>query len=175
MQHHLTNWKLVTKDQWFWDTVKCYHINLVSEPFQFLSLICSVIADPTGSKGINKQGAVSEVLEPHNGFHSSLFLVLKEGGDQRLVINLIRVCSNITLQDGRNPYLERVSEAWRLACQSRSEFTQLTGCFSGSLPIVSHLSSMGLYQDPKTSFGPPTRIRSTYDCIHRRHTLEIEP
>ena len=56
LQHHLTNWKLVTKDQCFWDTVKCYCINLVLEPFQFLSLIRSVIADPTGSKETNKQG-----------------------------------------------------------------------------------------------------------------------
>ena len=44
-----------------------------------------------------------------------------------------QLCSNTTLQDERNPYLEKVSEAWRLACQSRSErflFTQLRGCFS---------------------------------------------
>ena len=33
------------------DTVKCYCTSLVSEPFQFLSLTHSVIADPTGNKG----------------------------------------------------------------------------------------------------------------------------
>ena len=28
---------------------------------------------------------------------------------------------------------------------------------------------MGLYQDPETCISPPTRVRCTYGCLHRRH------
>ena len=35
-----------------------------------------------------KKDAVSEVLEPYNRCHSNLFLVPKEGGGQRLLINV---------------------------------------------------------------------------------------
>ena len=39
-------------------------------------------------KQLMKKDAVSEVLEPYNRCHSNLFLVPKEGGGQRLLINL---------------------------------------------------------------------------------------
>ena len=39
-------------------------------------------------KELIKKDAVSEVLEPYNKCHSNPFLVPKEGGGQRLLINL---------------------------------------------------------------------------------------
>ena len=35
--------------------------------------------------------------------------------------------------------------------------------------LWSLISSMGLYQDPETCISPPTRVRCTYGCLHRRH------
>ena len=31
LQYHIANWKLVTKDQWVWNAVEGYRIDLISE------------------------------------------------------------------------------------------------------------------------------------------------
>ena len=96
LQHHISNWKLVTKDQWVWSAVEGYHIDLISEPLQI-----KLPTPPTFNqdqfaliqqevKELVNKGAVSEVLNPQAqmGFYSNLFLVPKKDGGQRPVINL---------------------------------------------------------------------------------------
>ena len=74
LQHHLTNWKLLTNDQWVWYTVKGYHVNLVTEPFP-PTFNRSGIADPTGSKRINKHFRTSGT--PHAVLYEPVYSTKK--------------------------------------------------------------------------------------------------
>ena len=82
-----------------------------------------------------------------------------------------RIRSNATFQDGRNPYLEGISETRRLARKTRSKRRILYTSESQEVsqvslprenlriqlsPLWPLVSSVGLYQDPKTSISSST-------------------
>ena len=95
LQYYLSNWKLVTKDRWIWDTITGYKIAFVRTPTQ-------TRAPPPIIMGREETKLVQEeldsliqkgaVVEPHlaldGGFVSNIFLVPKKDGGQRPVVNL---------------------------------------------------------------------------------------
>ena len=149
-----------------------------------------ITIDPTGNKRIIKQGcSFRNSATPRWVLLKSVPSTEKGWGAETCdkFESAKPVCSNITLQDGRNPYLERTGKARRLACKSRLERRIFYIPYSSDhrkylrfvfqeknvrfqLPSLwSLISSVGLYQDPETCISPPMRDRSMYGCLHRRH------
>ena len=85
LQYHIANWKLVTKDQWVWNAVEGYRIDLISEikmpsPHTFNQDHFALIQQEV--KELINKAEVSEVLNTQTQmvFYSNLFLVLKKTG-----------------------------------------------------------------------------------------------
>ena len=154
----------------------------------------SVRTDPTGSKGTSKQGCgfrSSESPGPDGFLLEPIPSPQKRRGPATSdkLESPKRIRSNATLQDGRNPYFEGISETRRLARKTRSKRRILYNSYTSESQEVSQVSlprenlrnqlsplwplvsSMGLYQDPKTSISSSTTTRGAYDCLHRRHTV----
>ena len=94
VSHFLTNWEVLTQDQWVLQTVAGYQLDLINAPCQThmphqiqtstenATLITAEIAEL-----LSKRAIVETLLSPDN-YLSQIFLVEKKDGGQRPVINL---------------------------------------------------------------------------------------
>ena len=104
LQHFLSNWKLLTRDQFILEMVVGIQIPFTSFPHQsrvppltFHNQSEQVAIDQEISEMLQK-GAI-QVVSPMNGeFLSSVFLVKKKDGGNRPVINLKELNSHVTYQ-----------------------------------------------------------------------------
>ena len=104
LQHFLSNWKLLTRDQFILEMVVGIQIPFTSFPHQsrvppltFHNQSEQVAIDQEISEMLQK-GAI-QVVSPMNGeFLSSVFLVKKKDGGNRPVINLKELNSYVTYQ-----------------------------------------------------------------------------
>jgi len=91
LQGFQSNWKIVTGDQWVWDTVKGFPIPLTGHPHQVVRPTLPYYSQQRSQllEEVQAQGAVIPVPpEDKGGFYSSLFLIPKKDGRMRPVINL---------------------------------------------------------------------------------------
>ena len=95
LQYHLPNWKLVTRDQWIWNTIMRYKIVFTHTPTQIQapppimmgSMETKLIQEELGNL-IEKGAEVRLHLGTERGFILNLILVPKKGGGHRPVVNL---------------------------------------------------------------------------------------
>ena len=141
------------------------------------------------------QREIQSMLEKHGiedttprgrGFISTVFLVPKEHGGNKLEI-LELVCVHRTLQDGRDPCLER-DQSRILDGKSRSKGRLFYASSPGEgqsilevlvqrtdLPVQvttvwSGVHPLGLHQDPKANRHSAETTRCAINRLHRRHT-----
>ena len=95
LAYHLSNWQVLTKDQWVLNTVQGYSMDFISEPHQgapphtpqYSSEQHQLIEEEV--RALLQKGAVSKIQRGNQaGFYSNLFLVPQKDGGQRPVINL---------------------------------------------------------------------------------------
>ena len=98
LQHFLSNWKLLTRDQFILEVVVGIQIPFTGfPPLTFHNQSEQVAIDQEISEMLQK-GAI-QVVSPMNGeFLSSVFLVKKKDGGNRPVINLKELNSYVTYQ-----------------------------------------------------------------------------
>ena len=95
LAHFVSNWEVITKDQWVLQTVRGYNIEFHTKPLQahkphppkFNQEQDQLMKQEVET--LLTKGAIEEVEStPAESFHSTLFLVPKRDGGQRPVINL---------------------------------------------------------------------------------------
>ena len=192
LAYHLSNWQVLTKDQWVLNTVQGYSLDFISEPHQgapphtpqYSSEQHQLIEEEV--RALLKKGAVSEiqVATRPGSIPGTQKRRRAETSDKSQALK--PVPPGRTLQDGRDTYPKGHCKARRLARESRPE-----GCLlhhpnppipqgvskvqiSGDTipvqlpPIWPVLGTLGLYQDPQASDSPPSGDGSADYSIHRR-------
>ena len=92
--YFLSNWEVLTQDQWVLQTVVGYHLELTEAPTQERvphQIRCSPESKSQITSEVQEllsKGAVVETLHSPGNFVSQIFLVEKQDGGQRPVINL---------------------------------------------------------------------------------------
>ena len=165
LQHFLSNWKLLTQDQFVLEMVVGIQIPFTTFPHQnqvppltFHNQSEKIVIDQEISEMLQK-GAI-QVVSPMNGeFLSPIFLVKKKDGGNRPVINL-RVeflCNLPTFQNGGSVFTETFSSDWGLDDKNRFERCLLycASKQSTSTPFAFHA-----WRPEIPIFLPPLRVRT---------------
>ena len=192
LKHFLSNWEHLTRDRWILNTVGGYQIEFSPEPSQFRKPYSphfsqvqdQLIREEVGE--LQRKGAVTEVTAPmEGGFYSTLFLVPKKDGGQPESPQ--RVCCGTSFQDGghthpQKPETRRLpgkgGPKGRLFLHSYSSRPQKILMFptrgkSLSIhlpPLRPHVSTIGLYQDPKADCSFHKRAGAVGSILHRRYS-----
>ena len=94
LQFFVQNWKQITQDTWTLQTIQGYKIPLYRRPRQWRMRVTRVKCHSDAHhmemaiKDLLSKGAVREVQPTDDQFTPTLFLVQKENGDYRPIINL---------------------------------------------------------------------------------------
>ena len=94
LQFFVQNWKQITQDTWTLQTIQGYKIPLYRRPRQWRMRVTRIKCPSDAHhmemaiKDLLSKGAVREVQPQDDQFTSTLFLVQKENGDYRPIINL---------------------------------------------------------------------------------------
>ena len=167
LQHFLSNWKLLTQDQFILEMVVGIQIPFTTFPHQnqvppltFHNQSEKVAIDREISEMLQK-GAIQVVSPMNEEFLSSVFLVKKKDGGNRPVINLkFRVeflCNLPTFQNGGSVFTETFSSDWGLDDKNRFERCLLycASKQSTSTPFAFHA-----WRPEIPIFLPPLRVRT---------------
>ena len=101
LSRFLSNWKVITQDEWVLQTVTGYRIEFLRKPWQNHKPPQITLTEREEecmlseiSNMLDKQ-AISETENSSQGFYSQMFLVPKKDGRQRPVINLKRLNQSV--------------------------------------------------------------------------------
>ena len=115
----LTAWKGITQDPWVLGVVKGYQLELVQVPSQ-VNPVVSAARSQTEHKAMEAEvqallakGAVKKVHSQSDQFTSRLFVVPKQDGSLRAVINLKPLNSHVDSQHFKMEGIHKVKELLR--------------------------------------------------------------